>query len=290
MPIPSQPMNLFTRPFASSGNFSTIPDISGISGRASLQAGFPPETQLPLNQGGIAPNRLDFNGILNMISAFSFWQQSGGQFSYSEALNYTQPNIVFFNGILWWCIKENGPDSVNGLQEPGSSPDYWVDLLTALSSMSSGPTTFGNPVGTIIMFSGTTAPEGYFSCNGGIYDVVDNPNLFAVLGSNRVPDMRGLFVRGYDPTGINDPSGATRSLLSQQGDAMRNFTGTFVANAEYHGAATGVFTCANYGSAEGWTGDVTSRDLFTLDPSRQVPTANENRPKNINLLYIIKHD
>lgn len=95
-----------------------------------------------------------------------------------------------------------------------------------------------------------------------------------------VPNLQGRFLRGF--------GGNSAALGVQQGDAMRNFTGTFVANAEYHGAATGVFTRSNYGSAEGWTGDVTSRDIFTLDPSRQVPTANENRPVNMAVRYLIR--
>lgn len=67
MPIPSQPGNLFTRPFAANGTRQIIPDVSANAGRASLEQGFPTETQLPLSQGGIAPNRMDFNGILRAM-------------------------------------------------------------------------------------------------------------------------------------------------------------------------------------------------------------------------------
>ena len=89
--IPVYPPNAITRPFANNGNAIIIPDAKSADGRASWQEGFPVETQLPLNNGGIAPNRIDFNGIFQMLSALAFWQQSGGQMVYSTALNSPTP-------------------------------------------------------------------------------------------------------------------------------------------------------------------------------------------------------
>ena len=85
--IPTQPKNLLPSPFAQSGTKSVIPAAQPNPGRASFNLGFPEETQLPLNMGGIAPNRMDFNGMFYMLSAFAFWQQSGGMFNYTAALN-----------------------------------------------------------------------------------------------------------------------------------------------------------------------------------------------------------
>ena len=94
--IPSQPANLFPMPFAANGNKTVIPPAQQSPGRAGMAQGFPWETQLPLSQGGVAPNRLDFNGILYMLSAFAFWQQSGGQWTYTPSLNYAVPCIAYY--------------------------------------------------------------------------------------------------------------------------------------------------------------------------------------------------
>lgn len=138
MALPSFPTNLIPGPFAQDGNYTVIPETATTPGRASFSEGFPTITQQPLREGGIAPNRLDFNGILNMLSAFGFWQQSGGQAVYASGLDYQPPNVVYHNGKMWWCVQQNGPETPNGPQEPGTDETYWLDLLLALSQMAGG--------------------------------------------------------------------------------------------------------------------------------------------------------
>lgn len=70
----------------------------------------------------------------------------------------------------------------------------------------------GNPVGTIISFMGTSAPDGYLICDGQVYNKTEYPALFDHFASSfgsssyfggdgvttfAVPDMRNLFLRGY---------------------------------------------------------------------------------------------
>ncbi len=223
------PVNLFQRPFAETGERAVIPDIKPNPGRASLAEGFPQETQLPLTQGGVAPNRLDFNGMFNMLSAFSFWQQSGGLFNYLPALNYASPAIVVHNNMIWWCLKENGPESPNGLKAPGAAPDYWQDLFTKVVNdfaISGGngedkdPATAigGNPVGAYIYYHGTTAPDGYLHCNGSTFSATQYPRLYQVLGTAILPDLRGKFLRGL--------GGNAAALGVVQTDTIRNITGS----------------------------------------------------------------
>lgn len=103
MAIPTLPKHLFKRPFASQGNYTVIPDEAGSAGhgRASLMQGFPIETQQPLAEGGVAPSRPDFNGILYMLSSFAYWQQSGGLWTYDASLGYTPPAMVYHKETLW---------------------------------------------------------------------------------------------------------------------------------------------------------------------------------------------
>lgn len=293
MVIPSYPANLVPQPFAAGGNFQVIPDTKQNSGRASYREGFPTETQQPLNQGGIAPNRLDFNGLFHLLTAFAHWQQSGGQWVYSTTLNYTVPNIVFHNGQLWWCVAGNGPDTSAGLKEPGTDAAYWLELLQQLAQGGGGSAGGLNPVGTVIMYAAVTAPDGYFVCDGSTFSPSENPVLYGILGSNILPDMRGLFVRGYDPSGVNDANGVGRGIRSAQGDAIRNIYGDFcgakIANSGVQHIATGPFAVSRFYDGV-YGGGGRSTVGLNFNASRVVPTADENRPKNINLLYCIKHD
>lgn len=285
--VPSYPV-LLERPFADAGNKRSIPDNTLDSGRASLTSGFPPETQLPLNLGGVAPNRLDFNGVLNMLSAFAFWQQSGGQWVYNESLSYTPPCMVFHKGILWWCLVENGPGSGTGVCEPGTVPACWDELLTSLASAGGSKTVLGTPVGSVLATFSATAPDGYFLCYGGTFDVVKFPLLAGVLGNNRIPDLRGYVVRGLDTTGSVDPDGANRYLGSGQTDAMQRMTGhIFVDNNGSE--CSGPFQAA--GKEGGKSGSGTGNGhRINFDTARVVRCSAETRMKNIALNHIIKHD
>ena len=52
-------------PMAENGNKNNIPDTTEEAGLFSYNEGFPPITQVPVKAGGKAPQRTDFNGVLN---------------------------------------------------------------------------------------------------------------------------------------------------------------------------------------------------------------------------------
>jgi len=79
MPITRPPVIL--KPFAESGNKNTIPVYSQVGitdGAASFETGFPPDTMIDIGDGGIAPDGLDMNGILNIITQHIRFLLAGG--------------------------------------------------------------------------------------------------------------------------------------------------------------------------------------------------------------------
>ena len=52
------------------------------SGRASFSGLFPPVTQLPLDQGGIAPERGDFNALFKYLGEYIYYAMQGGVYTY----------------------------------------------------------------------------------------------------------------------------------------------------------------------------------------------------------------
>ena len=86
----SQIPTMVPLPFAENGTKNTIPESSQIGvtpGAASLNDGFPPLTFTPLAAGGIPPAGADFNGILNLLSANTQWQNAGGFSQYNSAFS-----------------------------------------------------------------------------------------------------------------------------------------------------------------------------------------------------------
>lgn len=285
----SQPQNLLTKPFANDGNYQIIPDSGASDGRATLSLGFPVETQRPLAQGGIAPNRLDVNGILHMLSAAMFWQQSGGQWTYLPTLNYAVPCIVFHSDALWWCVKENGPDST--IVTPGTSEAHWLNFLDfILNSGGGGKSSLGNPIGTIIAFYNNVAPDGYFACDGSTFSATTYPELHAILGTTILPDLRGEFLRGIDNGRGMDPDGDTRHVGEGQMDAIQNITGHFNVPPNMLGSS-GAFTQGATQASPTFRGSANwGRTPTYFNAANVVRTSVETRPHNMAVLFCIKHD
>ena len=81
--------DLIPEPFAQSGHKNPIPLERAITDpiyRASWKAGFPPDTRLPKDLGGEAPDGLDFNGVLNILSQAVVFLQKGNAYQFDASL------------------------------------------------------------------------------------------------------------------------------------------------------------------------------------------------------------
>ncbi len=160
------------------------------------------------------------------------------------------------------------------------------------------------PSGTVIHFAGQTAPAGWLKANGAAVSRTAYAALFAAIGTTygagdgrstfNLPDLRGEFIRGWDDgRGID----RGRALGSAQGDAIRNITGSIDTGINSghqlfdEAAATGALAISQR-RWKVWTSDTqdgrNNPAAFDFDASRVVPTAPENRPRNIALLACIK--
>lgn len=173
--------------FAVNGDKNTIPTTnSGTEGLASLSLGFPPITQQPVSQGGIPPQRADFNGIFNLITNFLMFIQNGSIFAYSSSLDYQPPAIVYGNNVLYRCIATNGANTSAGVQ-PLSNTSYWQPLIPVGGITVSGNTiTVTNETGIQIKYT---------------IDTIANPPLQSD-SSNKI--VTSAWVKAYAPskTGI----------------------------------------------------------------------------------------
>ncbi|MGC6114811.1 phage tail protein [Klebsiella aerogenes] len=158
------------------------------------------------------------------------------------------------------------------------------------------------PVGVPVPWPTATAPDGWLKCNGATFDKAKYPSLAVAYPTGKLPDLRGEFIRGWD-AGRGVDSG--RVLLEPQGDAIRNINGEQSLDVPYNGKSTGAFynngKNANEGIYEdgsfitdapsvGGTGGLnpSQGEKIFFDASRVVPTASENRPRNIAFNYIVR--
>lgn len=156
----AQPTNLFPQPFADSGDKNIIPVSSATSGAATLPAGFPPITSLPLEAGGVAPTRQDFNGVLYMLSAIACWTQAGGLWTYSATTNYEPPSFVSQNGALYWCKAANGPSGTVKAPASDTAGTYWVMLMDASGMLNTSLLNIATPSTYGTVKASTTAAAG----------------------------------------------------------------------------------------------------------------------------------
>ncbi|MDV2486357.1 phage tail protein [Acinetobacter johnsonii] len=141
-----------------------------------------------------------------------------------------------------------------------------------------------------IAYPKSTPPAGYLAMMGQAISQVTYPKLYALYGAN-LPDMRAYTIRGLDNgRGID----LNRVVLTEQGDAIRNITGRSAGiHLSQFVVSGGTGALALVSSGEGGTGASTNgviRSAIELDASKVVPTAPENRVKNIAFLYIVKAD
>ena len=77
------------------------------------------------------------------------------------------------------------------------------------------------PTGCITLWSTTTIPTNWLECNGQTVDQSKYPQLYAIMTS--VPDLRGVFIRGYDNNRGYDSG---RTINSYQADNFASHTHT----------------------------------------------------------------
>ncbi|MGT5387626.1 phage tail-collar fiber domain-containing protein [Escherichia coli] len=152
------------------------------------------------------------------------------------------------------------------------------------------------PVGVPVPWPSATPPTGWLKCNGAAFSAEEYPELAKAYPTNKLPDLRGEFIRGWDDGRGMDTG---RAILSAQGDAIRNIYGEFkTVNTEnysiwesvgsFKGAVVPLNPSTNNSYFSLTRSMVTERTdgavypkVIGLDASRIVPTANENRPRNI---------
>lgn len=102
-------------------------------------------------------------------------------------------------------------------------------ISTALTNLGLGEGS-ALPVGVPVPWPSATPPTGWLKCNGAAFSAEEYPELAKAYPTNKLPDLRGEFIRGWDDgRGID----AGRVLLSIQTGMLEKHRHIVVANDGY---------------------------------------------------------
>ena len=185
------------------------------SGRASTSGLFPPVTQLPLDQGGIAPERGDFNALFKYLGEYLFYLMQGGTFSYSPDYDYTAGNLVMHGGSLYLCIASNGPGSA--IKYPTDAA-YWrqLALTSQLPTVNNGTLTIQNNGATVATFSAnqagnTTANISVPTVNNGTLTIQKDGATVATFSANQAGNTTAnITISEIHSQSVSGPGGWVR--------------------------------------------------------------------------------
>lgn len=210
------------QPFAATGDKNTILNSPSTEDpqRANLQTGFPPITQIPIDNGGIPPERMDFNGLGYLLSSFYFFTQCGGVYTFNQDVSnaiggYPLGAVLYYtdsDGTMYKVRSLLENNTYNFVSDPSYIDGEHWDYVSenALGKV--------YPVGSIYIGTQPTCPMASLIAGSTWELVAENRALWGGDGTNAnttiaagLPNITGTFggLRGGDGTAL---SGAFSSL------------------------------------------------------------------------------
>ncbi|HHU8688722.1 TPA: phage tail protein [Escherichia coli] len=214
----------------------------------------------------------------------------------AQSVNNTQIATTAFVKSAIAAMVGSAPAALDTLNELaaalGNDPNFATTMLNALAGKQPLDNTLTNlsgkdvagllaylglgegsalPVGVPVPWPSATPPTGWLKCNGAAFSAEEYPELAKVYPTNKLPDLRGEFIRGWDD-GRGIDSG--RTLLSAQDGSIEahvhDYNGVIYTSSGPSWANT---TDAGHRAYSGFTSSY---------------GGSETRPRNIAFNYIVR--
>lgn len=221
---------------------------------------------------------------------FTFWSNTNTPASIDAG------NIIIRNDTLNSFGITLAPD-------PSIAADYQLTLPATLPSATSslqvdpsGVVSYTGgvtPAGAIIMWGGAAAPSGWLLCDGTSYLRTAQAGIFAAIGTAygtadgthfNVPDMRGMFPRGVDPVGTNDPDNTTRTANNPGGNTGINVGSQQGWQLESHVHSKAILAGGGTGGIPAWADAAAPSGSANTNATG----GNQTNPINVYFNFIIK--
>ena len=234
--------------------------------------------------------------------------------AYCETLTCGNINTSYLS-----TLTSNVQTQLNSISIPTNTVTTdTVQTITGAKTFSTDINTTGNilqngfkllPVGTVLMYAGSSPPTLFVNCTGQSYDRVQFADLFAVCGTTygftssttfNIPDMRSLFVRGAGTN--NDPKFKDSAILgrtqtSTVASHSHDFTaisqtGLTTSDALYYVELLDMVSGYLNKLFKRFTDPIVNftnyKTFATYDNAGISITSTETRPNNISMTYMIK--
>ncbi|EJM8816157.1 phage tail protein [Escherichia coli] len=236
----------------------------------------------------------------------------------AQSVNNTQIATTAFVKSAIAGMVGSAPAALDTLNELaaalGNDPNFATTMLNALAGKQPLDNTLTNlsgkdvagllaylglgegsalPVGVPVPWPSATPPTGWLKCNGAAFSAEEYPELAKAYPTNKLPDLRGEFIRGWDDgRGID----AGRVLLSIQTGMLEKHRHIVVANDGYdtkdEWELATIFK-KTYTQGRGLDATNTGGSLIpspTLHSRGSIGNTggSETRPRNIAFNYIVR--
>lgn len=232
------------------------------SGRASTSGLFPPITQQPLDEGGLAPERADFNALFKYLGEYIYYAMQGGVYTYVTTYNYTAGNFVLHERSLYLCIAANGPGSA--IKYP-TDATYWrrLALMSDMPAVGNGVLTIQRNGSNVATFSAnqagnTTANISVPTVNNGTLTIQKDGVTVATFTANQAGNTTANITiseihsqgGGGSAGWVRFKSGVQIVFSSGSADEVVNFPVAFIDNPRL--VMTSPATAGYYVGVPGW--------------------------------------
>ncbi|HCN9436058.1 TPA: phage tail protein [Escherichia coli] len=242
----------------------------------------------------------------------------------AQSVNNTQIATTAFVKSAIAAMVGSAPAALDTLNELaaalGNDPNFSTTVLNALAGKQPLDNTLTNlsgkdvagllaylglgegsalPVGVPVPWPSATPPTGWLKCNGAAFSAEEYPELAKVYPTNKLPDLRGEFIRGWDDgRGID----TGRSILSIQGYATEDHahglpsrstivtdaTINFYFDESWVNSGTDIIKRGNTNDAGLPAPDYGTFKTYKQSVAGLGAAASETRPRNIAFNYIVR--
>lgn len=221
-------------------------DTSATTGLASLQKLFQMINQIPLDAGGVAPGRLDFNALFKILGDSVFYAMNGGLASYNKAYDYPVNRFVAYNNNLYKCVKANGPSA--SIVVPGTNDSVWQAIPTKIE------------IPSLIPIATLLAKGIVQLCDNIDANATNNSKAltpYAVARQNYVKTVNKVRADAYGNvsiTRVNSAASADSATKAAQDSAGQQINTTYIKSLSIKGKTI------TYTKGNGATGTITTQD------------------------------
>ncbi|HCB3288707.1 phage tail protein [Escherichia coli] len=242
----------------------------------------------------------------------------------AQSVNNTQIATTAFVKSAIAGMVGSAPAALDTLNELaaalGNDPNFATTMLNALAGKQPLDNTLTNlsgkdvaglltylglgegsalPVGVPVPWPSATPPTGWLKCNGAAFSAVEYPKLAKAYPTNKLPDLRGEFIRGWDDgRGVDNG----RSLLTVQGYATEDHahglpsksttvtdaTINFYFDESWVNSGTDIIKKGNTNDAGLPPPDYGTFKTYKQSVAGLGAAASETRPRNIAFNYIVR--